>query len=727
MYRADGDLVLGPGKPFALLAYLATLPDRRAGREHLLSLLWADQEPVAARHSLRQTIWYLRQRLGTEMISAVQDDVALTLPLQSDRTTFLAAIDAGRLDEAVQVYRGDFLTDLAVAGGIAFEHWADAERQHLRLLFQRAAESLARDELKRGQFRRARDLARRVRDADPLDERGWRLLIDICLTHGDQVTALTEVARLVQTLEAENRILEPATVALLRRVQQEPETSHDADAERLVAELVGREREFASLLSTFERARQNSPQVRALVSPAGIGKTRLLRDLGRRLAAAGATVVYIRAHPGDRDIPWLYVCDLVHRLADQPGGAGVSPASAAILVDMEPSLSSRFQVTPESSIGEEQSRRRVAAMVDLIQSVSHEHPVALLLDDLHWADATSREAIEQAGRRLTRERLLLVQASRPGQPVRTVDHETTIHLSPLTVEQVEALLASIGQLPAEPWVARFGIRLHAATEGSPLLVLETLQLAIETGCLELVSGQWSCLKASELTDLLEAGSATLRRIRQLDRDKFWHLLLLSLAGTPLRTRTMVGATNCGEEHVTAILHHLERRGFVARAGDQWAIAHDEIGARVENDAEDRQRVAAHAISPLRGWTENSPLLLLAGLTTCVPRATHAQRVRWWLTCWALRSGGQGSTMSQAHSPGMSDSDTIGRLQQRRLSRCCSQRWPPLCHALQTGRGCLWGSGMLSRTGVGVCTLAKSHRGILKRAIWMSLRLSALVM
>jgi hypothetical protein len=115
------------------------------------------------------------------------------------------------------------------------------------------------------------------------------------------------------------------------------------------------------------------------------------------------------------------------------------------------------------------------------------------------------------------------------------------------------------------------------------------------------------------------------------------------------------------------------------------------------------------------------------LTTCVPRATHAQRVRWWLTCWALRSGGQGSTMSQAHSPGMSDSDTIGRLQQRRLSRCCSQRWPPLCHALQTGRGCLWGSGMLSRTGVGVCTLAKSHRGILKRAIWMSLRLSALVM
>src|SRR5688500_16503523 len=52
------------GKPVALVTYLACAPDRTATREHLLDLLWGDVEPEGAKHALRQTLWYLRKRLG---------------------------------------------------------------------------------------------------------------------------------------------------------------------------------------------------------------------------------------------------------------------------------------------------------------------------------------------------------------------------------------------------------------------------------------------------------------------------------------------------------------------------------------------------------------------------------------------------------------------------------------------------------------------------------------
>src|ERR1051325_8726425 len=52
--------VLAPCKPLGLLVYLSCSPGRTATREHLIDLLWADQDLEAARHSVRQAVWFLR-------------------------------------------------------------------------------------------------------------------------------------------------------------------------------------------------------------------------------------------------------------------------------------------------------------------------------------------------------------------------------------------------------------------------------------------------------------------------------------------------------------------------------------------------------------------------------------------------------------------------------------------------------------------------------------------
>ncbi len=244
LYRGAAEPSLLPaGKPMALLAYLCAMPERSAGREHLLDLLWADVEAAIARHSLRQTTYYIRRRLGPGVLAARGDDLVLAGPVACDRTRFLEAIEAGRREDAVRLYQGEFLPHFAVPGGSGFEHWASAERRRLQLLFVNAAEPLVRQRLSQGSFRAARELAARVRDADTDEESGWRLLIEACLAQGDRVSALAEAARLDEHLRDETRVPEPATAAILRRARAGPNddaAAAESDRPALLADLARR-------------------------------------------------------------------------------------------------------------------------------------------------------------------------------------------------------------------------------------------------------------------------------------------------------------------------------------------------------------------------------------------------------------------------------------------------------------------------------------------------------
>jgi DNA-binding SARP family transcriptional activator len=108
--------VFGPSKPLALLAYLACAPGRTARREHLADLLWADLEPDGAHHAFRQTLWYIRQRIGTDGLASDAVQVSLTADVETDRDRFDAAVARQDHEQAVTLYTGDFLPGFAAPG-----------------------------------------------------------------------------------------------------------------------------------------------------------------------------------------------------------------------------------------------------------------------------------------------------------------------------------------------------------------------------------------------------------------------------------------------------------------------------------------------------------------------------------------------------------------------------------------------------------------------------------
>lgn len=622
---AETEPLLGPGKPLALLIYIALMPGRRISRESLAELLWADLDSAHARNVLRQTVFHLRRILGEGALVGTEE-LALSRHIEIDRDLFLAAIERGDLEAALELYGGAFLPAFGVPGGANFEQWADTERDRLRSAYLRSAELVVRRQLNQSRFREAQRLARRVRDEAPDAEAAWRLLLETAVASRDFISAAVEAEALESWASSEAFTLESATVKAIARARRASSEQSSVEDSSLVADLTGREREFSAITLAWESAKSNRARHLHLAAPAGIGKTRLLRDAVARLRAAGAAVAEVRGLPGDREIPYALAGDLAVAIAALRGAAGVAPASAAALIALNPAVSSYMSGAPDQASGDDALRRRILALADLVQAVADEQPFVLAIDDLHWADRQSFQVLEGLVARLNGAHVLCITAARP-ECILADDGLTILRLGALTPAQVSSFASALAVLPAgASWCACFVEGLHSATDGSPLLILETLRLAIAEEIISRDKGEWHCLDESRLTALLRSGEALRQRLRTLPENQRWVLALLATAGTPLTHASIGIVVGCSAEEALASLATLELNGWVVRSGEAWMPAHDEVSAAGRDALEPQERAAAErAIGELLlGRIEPSAHELMRGVRHMMAAGDEAQ-------------------------------------------------------------------------------------------------------
>jgi DNA-binding SARP family transcriptional activator len=631
LYRAERGseraLVFDVGKPLATIVYLALSPGRSESRERLVDLLWSNLEPSAAGAAVRQVIWQIRRRLSDGAISTVKDRLTLLASIDCDRDDYLAAWQRRDLESVVRLYRGDFLPAFAVPGGAEFERWAEGERRLLRGVFVRASEIVVREWVSSARHREARDLARRVRDLDPFNQAAWRLLFESLVASRDALGAAVEIDAFERLCSAEEFEPEPATQALVRLARGNGGSVYSVPGSgptrESIHELVGREREFSNILEAWEHSREGRFRHVHVTGPAGLGKTRLLTDVHARLRASLARAVFVRAEYGARDIAYAFASDVAAALATRPGARGISTQAAGSLVALNPSLSTFFDAAPDASVEDEALRRRAFALRELIATLTEDQPVALLLDDLHWSDPLSLRVLEAAFAGLDRARVFVVTAARnTPDDLRGVTRATSIALTPLTTEAVATLVSGLAALPSLPWAERLPIALCDAANGSPLLVIETLQLLTERQLLTPLPTGWVTGDEAALFQALGGGSALLRRMENLEIGQRFLLLLMAVVGVPLSLRRLCAASAGRSSDASAALDALHERGLVARRGVEWSSAHDEhasavLDAASEDDVRNAAAMAGAAIAAdagidIRDLRLAGPLLVRGG-------------------------------------------------------------------------------------------------------------------
>ena len=172
----DGDDVpvaaWGSRRARVLCKRLAAAGGEPVPRDVLFELLWPDDpdpSKLGARLSVQLSV--VRRILGGGVV-ADRDAVRLDLDAVSlDLAQFQAAVTAGRLAEAIAIYRGPFLPE------DAYEPWADAPRHRSQAAYVVALGSLADEAAQRGDHAAVIDLAQRLLEADPYNSDGHRRLI----------------------------------------------------------------------------------------------------------------------------------------------------------------------------------------------------------------------------------------------------------------------------------------------------------------------------------------------------------------------------------------------------------------------------------------------------------------------------------------------------------------------------------------------------------------------
>jgi DNA-binding CsgD family transcriptional regulator len=165
--------------------------------------------------------------------------------------------------------------------------------------------------------------------------------------------------------------------------------------------LVGRAGELAEIERGLDRVASGEPWFVQLIGEPGIGKTRLLAELCVRAARRDWLVLDGRAAEFERDVPFGVVVDALN---DYLGG--LDPAllrsleddALAELASVFPSLS-RYAEEPTARGVDSERYRTQYAIRSLLERLVRRQPVALVLDDVHWADAASVELVGHLVRR----------------------------------------------------------------------------------------------------------------------------------------------------------------------------------------------------------------------------------------------------------------------------------------------------------------------------------------
>jgi DNA-binding CsgD family transcriptional regulator len=327
--------------------------------------------------------------------------------------------------------------------------------------------------------------------------------------------------------------------------------------------LLGRTNERLALDRTLDRAREGDGAVLALVGEPGIGKTALLDYAAER--AAGMRVLRSRGIESEAVIPFAGLAELLR------------PVLGALERIPRPQASA---LSGALALGPGGARDRFAigaAALSLLTASAEDGPLALLVDDAHWLDRPSAQALLFAARRLLADPVALVIAVREGHPS-LLDGADLPALRLAGLDRGDAATLLTPSALTEEMLER----LHRATAGNPLALL---QLAPEAARLPALPGE------TPLPISTSIATAFLRRFGELP-EPTRRVLLLAAAGDACEL-AVIGRAAASLELTIDQLAPAEAAGLVSIGPVGVEFAHPLARAATYADAPAPERRRAH--------------------------------------------------------------------------------------------------------------------------------------
>ncbi len=580
---AGTPLLLHDAKARALLYYLAAA-GRPRSRDYLASLLWSESLESNARHSLRSSLYHLRQALQArgagEALTGEGDTVFLKLAEDAcDLTRFRRLLEQGSgdgadgaacLEQAVALHRGPLLQGFSVSDAPLFEEWVRAEESALRRGYLDALQRLLSLAESRGAWNEAIAYAQRIVQADPLFEQAQQRLIQLHLRAGAIGQAMRQYREFEATLQQELGVAPaPETWAAIVVAMEARREAKREGGTRLMtsAPFVGRDDMLKKLRSLTRIAASGQGMTVVAQGENGIGKSRLLDELVSDLSTDARPWIILQGScsPFDDLLSYGPFLDAFQNSA--------SGDLADLLTDVR------------GNSADEQGRFEWRVL-QALRTLTRDAPLLLAIDDLQWANSTTLHLFGFLAMHLRSLPVMLMGTVQRVEAVPALQRLVTlgrrrgdahiISLSPLMQEDVSAFLASLGiSATAAPSLAEW---LYEQSAGSPFILKEIIAQLRAEGILftpdapahtaskkrhelRLETGRWlrwrsTCTLPETTHDLvtwrLENLSSTARSL----------LDMLAVANQPLPLALLHDMSGLQEEQLLPLVENLVTGGLV---------------------------------------------------------------------------------------------------------------------------------------------------------------------
>lgn len=508
-----GDVPLPPlatRQARSLFTYLVLSPKSRHTREKLAGTFWPDLDESRGRRRLSQALWQIQSALAemapSEKFFETDSD---TVRMRSGLNVVVDAHEFDRLHgagtnsqtpqleaeemlaKAVNLYHGDLM-----AG--TYDDWVFVEQSRLREAYLDCLGRLSRLHRSRGDYKTALSLAVRVVIHEPLREAAHQevMRLQSLLGRFSEAFEQYETCRRILDDELGVRPCE-ATESLHREIVErarDPLSNPQPRAEPLLYghdddPMVGRFAERAEVLDVFDGALAGTGRTVLLEGPAGIGKSRMLRELSSDAHWRGLSVMSVRWQEGSFEGPWGNVVKALQQLLTPARWAHLTTTLADPWIQelerLMPGLCSDGRLVAFQGTAEDRSESIREAIAQAIVGSAIVQPLVLVLDDIHWADSENWHLLALLTARATTVPLVVL-ASYRGLEARASealwDHlqridrasrPTRLELAPLSESESAELVRRCFRLQT----LSNGIteRVVHETAGNPLFLLETLR------------------------------------------------------------------------------------------------------------------------------------------------------------------------------------------------------------------------------------------------------------